>query len=174
DYKGDTVSTIGEEKAFNPRLQVDSMQEYVDIMGRLDLPNPRMMDVAVPANLHLGLDQETPERAQWTLDAETVIAAVDSGDGVLVDLRDRSERERHGVIPGSVHAPYPDLDEHIASGGLLKELVRAGDRRLIFYCAFGERSSMAAESARAAGLAGSCHLKGGLKAWRTVGGPLDT
>lgn len=173
DYKGDSVSTIGEEKAFNPRLQVDSVQEYVDIMSNLDLPNPKMMDVAVPANLHLGLDQETPERAQWTLDAETVIAAVDSGDAVLVDLRDRSERERHGVIPGSVHAPYSDLDQQIASSGMLKELVRASDRRLIFYCAFGERSAMAAESARAAGLAGSCHLKGGLKAWRKAAGPLD-
>src|SRR6266481_3787741 len=45
DYKGDTVSTIGEEKAFNPRLQVKSVDEYVELMGKLDLPNPRMMDV---------------------------------------------------------------------------------------------------------------------------------
>jgi hypothetical protein len=50
DYKGDTVSTIGEEKAFNPRLQVRSVDEYVDLMSNLHLPNPKMMDVAVPAN----------------------------------------------------------------------------------------------------------------------------
>ncbi|MGH6960224.1 MAG: MBL fold metallo-hydrolase, partial [Dongiaceae bacterium] len=55
DYKGDTVSSIGEEKAFNPRLQVGSADEYVDLMNGLDLPRPRMMDVAVPANLRLGL-----------------------------------------------------------------------------------------------------------------------
>src|SRR5262245_4316010 len=48
DYKGDTVSTIGEERAFNPRLQVKSVQEYVDIMSSLKLPNPKMMDVAIP------------------------------------------------------------------------------------------------------------------------------
>src|ERR1700747_677103 len=48
DYKGDTVSTIGEEKAFNPRLQVKSAEEYVDLMNSLDLPNPKMMDVVVP------------------------------------------------------------------------------------------------------------------------------
>lgn len=173
DYKGDTVSTIAEERAFNPRLQVSSAAEYAEIMNNLDLPNPKMMDVAVPANLHLGLDQENPDRAQWTLDAETVMSAVDSGDAVLIDLRDRSERERHGVIPGSVHAPYPDLEENIEPGGLLTELLRASDKRLIFYCAYGERSAMAAEDARAAGLAGSCHLKGGVKAWRAAEGPMS-
>jgi len=47
DYKGDTVSTIGEEKAFNPRLQVKSANEYVALMNSLKLPNPKMMDVAI-------------------------------------------------------------------------------------------------------------------------------
>jgi glyoxylase-like metal-dependent hydrolase (beta-lactamase superfamily II) len=51
DYKGDTVSTIGEEKAWNPRLQVRSVDEYVRVMNSLNLPNPKMMDVAVPANM---------------------------------------------------------------------------------------------------------------------------
>src|SRR5205823_8051680 len=40
DYKGETVSTIGEEKAFNPRLQVKSADEYVALMASLHLPNP--------------------------------------------------------------------------------------------------------------------------------------
>src|ERR671926_789004 len=44
DYKGETVSTIGEEKAFNPRLQVKSMDEYAALMSSLNLPNPKMMD----------------------------------------------------------------------------------------------------------------------------------
>ena len=56
DYKGETVSTILEEKKFNPRLQVNSVDEYVDIMNNLNLPNPKMMDVAVPSNLNLGID----------------------------------------------------------------------------------------------------------------------
>src|SRR5581483_1505432 len=54
DYKGDTVSTIGEEKAFNPRLQVKSADEYVALMNSLNLSNPKMMDVAVPANMRQG------------------------------------------------------------------------------------------------------------------------
>src|ERR671920_541766 len=48
DYKGDTVSTIGEEKTYNPRLQVKSVDEYVQLMANLKLPNPKMMDVAIP------------------------------------------------------------------------------------------------------------------------------
>ena len=56
DYNGNTVSTIGEERAFNPRLQVGSVAEYVELMGRLELPRPKMMDIAVPANLSLGLN----------------------------------------------------------------------------------------------------------------------
>jgi len=172
DYKGDTVSTIGEEKAFNPRLQVGSLQEYVDIMNSLHLPDPRMMDVAVPANIHMGLDQNRPDIAPWTLDAAAVIKAIDAGDAVPVDLRDRSERARHGEIPGSVHAPYPDLAEYLASGGALRELANATGKRLIFYCAYGERSAMAAQTARQAGLMSARHLKGGLAAWKQADGPV--
>jgi len=54
DYKGWTVSTIGEERRYNPRLQVSSVEAYVNIMNNLKLPNPKYMDVAVPANLACG------------------------------------------------------------------------------------------------------------------------
>jgi sulfur dioxygenase len=54
DYKGWTSSTIGEERRYNPRLQVASEQDYVALMGNLKLPNPKWMDVAVPANLACG------------------------------------------------------------------------------------------------------------------------
>ena len=55
DYKGWTVSTIGEEKAHNPRLQLASEREYVNLMDSLKLSNPKLMDVAVPANLACGV-----------------------------------------------------------------------------------------------------------------------
>ena len=64
DYKGDTVSTIGEEKRYNPRLQVRSVDEYVAIMNRLKLANPKMMDVAVPANMRQGLRPGRDRRAR--------------------------------------------------------------------------------------------------------------
>ncbi len=54
DYKGFTVSSIAEERRHNPRLAGKSAQEYADIMNSLDLPDPKLMDVAVPANLACG------------------------------------------------------------------------------------------------------------------------
>jgi len=50
DYNGKTYSTIEEEKNNNPRLQVKSAEEYAEIMSNLKLSNPKMMDIAVPAN----------------------------------------------------------------------------------------------------------------------------
>jgi len=54
DYSGMTVSTIGEEKRHNPRLQVGSREAYAALMNGLKLSNPRLMDVAVPANTACG------------------------------------------------------------------------------------------------------------------------
>ncbi|MDN5850936.1 MAG: MBL fold metallo-hydrolase, partial [Nitrococcus sp.] len=54
DYKGFTVSTIWEERRFNPRLAGKSAEQYAEIMHNLHLPDPKMMDVAVPANLACG------------------------------------------------------------------------------------------------------------------------
>ena len=51
DYNGKKFSTIGDEKIKNPRLQVNSEDQYVEIMNNLKLSNPKMMDVAVPANI---------------------------------------------------------------------------------------------------------------------------
>src|ERR1700726_4936737 len=90
DYKGDTVSTIGEEKRFNPRLQVRSADEYVELMANLKLPNPKMMDVAVPANLRVGLAQEEIARRGWALNADEAMALIGRPDVALVDLRERA------------------------------------------------------------------------------------
>jgi glyoxylase-like metal-dependent hydrolase (beta-lactamase superfamily II) len=54
DYNGMTVSTIGEEKRYNPRLQVADKQAYVDLMNGLELDDPKLMDIAVPANRGCG------------------------------------------------------------------------------------------------------------------------
>ena len=54
DYNGQTVSSIGKEKKFNPRLQVDSVSEYTDIMNNLNLSKPKLMDINVASNIKLG------------------------------------------------------------------------------------------------------------------------
>lgn len=55
DYNGMTVSTIGEEKRHNPRLQISGKQAYIDQMNALELDDPRLMDIAVPANRACGV-----------------------------------------------------------------------------------------------------------------------
>jgi len=172
DYKGDTVSTIGEEKRYNPRLQVKSIDDYVTLMANLKLPNPKMMDVAVPSNMKIGLAQQEIAKRGWALKAEQAIPLVGRPDVAFVDLRETGERLKHGTIPGSLHAPYPDLPENIRAGGMLRELARATDKRIVFYCAFGERSAMAVQAAQDAGLIAALHVEGGMDAWKRAQGPL--
>src|SRR5215203_1859638 len=102
DYKGETVSTVGEEKAFNPRLQVKSVDEYADLMNNLNLPNPKMIDVAVPANMHVGMAQEEIRRRGWAVSPIEALALIGAPDVALIDLREKRERAKHGVIPGSL------------------------------------------------------------------------
>jgi rhodanese-related sulfurtransferase len=171
DYKGDTVSTIGEEKRFNPRLQVSSPEAYAELMASLHLPNPKMMDVAIPANMKVGLPQEEIFRRGWAVRAAAARGLLGRPDIAFVDLRENSERDKHGVIPSSLHLPYPDLDESIRPGGVLHELAGATQKRLVFYCAFGERSAMAVQAAQQAGL-DAAHVEGGIDAWKKAGGAL--
>ena len=168
DYKGETVSTIAEERAHNPRLQVRSADEYASLMASLNLPNPKMMDVAVPANIRVGLAQDEIRKWGWALTASEALALVGSPGILLVDLRETRERERHGVIPGSLHVPYTTLQESLASDGILRR--EPQDRRLVFYCAYGERSAMAVQVAQDLGLASAAHIEGGIAAWKPVAG----
>lgn len=172
DYKGETVSTIGEEKAFNPRLQVKSVDEYVNIMNNLKLSNPKMMDVAVPANMRVGLHQDDIASRGWAVTAEQALALVGRPDVALIDLREQSERDRHGVIPGAIHLPYSRLQENIAAGGMLHELAKSTAKQILFYCAFGERSAMAVQAAQDRGISSARHIQGGIDAWRKASGPL--
>jgi sulfur dioxygenase len=132
DYKGDTVSTIGEERAWNPRLQVKSAQEYVDLMNSLRLPNPKMMDVAVPANMRQGLAQEQIARRSWAYRTEEAKTVVGKPNVALIDLREKRERERDGKIPGDLHLPYRDLQDNISANGVLRTLAASPGRELLF------------------------------------------
>jgi sulfur dioxygenase len=173
DYKGDTVSTVGEEKLFNPRLKVKSVDEYVDLMNNLKLPNPKMMDVAVPANIRVGLHQEDIARRGWAISAVQAQLLCGKPDVMLIDLREKSERDKHGVISGSLHMPYPSLQEAIGPASMLHGLALATGKRILFYCAFGERSAMAVQAAQDAGISTAMHIEGGIAAWKKANGPLE-
>jgi glyoxylase-like metal-dependent hydrolase (beta-lactamase superfamily II)/rhodanese-related sulfurtransferase len=171
DYKGDTVSTIGEEKAFNPRLQVKSVEEYVELMNNLNLPNPKMMDVAVPANMRIGLAQQIVANKGWSVGAEEAKDLRERPGVALIDLREEPELVKHGTIPGALHVPYQDLTASLKPGGALHELAAQG-KQLLFYCAFGERSARAVQAAQEAGVVTARHIHGGMQAWQQAQGPV--
>jgi hypothetical protein len=74
-------------------------------MSNLKLANPKMMDVAVPANMKIGLHQEEIARRGWATTARQAIRIVGQPDVALIDLRERSEHERHGTIPARCTSP---------------------------------------------------------------------
>ncbi len=174
DYKGDTVSTIGEEKRYNPRLQVRSVDEYIELMNNLKLPNPKLMDVVLPANMQVGLHQDELARQGQALSAFEAIEGLGRPDILLVDLRETNERIKHGMLSGALHAPYPGIGESLQPGGMLREVAAATGRRIVFFCAFGERSAMAVTAAKTAGLNNTAHIAGGIDAWKKAGGPVQT
>ena len=147
DYKGDTVSTIGEEKRFNPRLQVQRRRRICRADGE---PQP-----AEPEDDgRRGSRQHASGPASGGGRAARLGVLGGGGEGrcsgepdvALIDLREKSERERHGAIPGSLHAPYAELMDNIDEGGLHPRAGARPARRLVFYCAFGERSAMAVQA----------------------------
>ena len=135
DYKGDTVSTIGEERAWNPRLQVKSAGEYVDLMNSLRLANPKMMDVAVPANMKQGLAQEQIARRGWAYSAEEAKTLVGKPNVVLIDLREKHERERDGKIPGALHPALPrPAGEHLTKQRAAHARCNPGQETIVLLC----------------------------------------
>ncbi|HEC90952.1 MAG TPA: MBL fold metallo-hydrolase [Alphaproteobacteria bacterium] len=171
DYKGDTLSTIAEEKAHNPRLQVSGADEYAAIMDNLNLPNPKMMDLAVAANLTIGASVFDPMVEENTLCVAEARRCMEKDEALFIDLREAPERRKAGVIPGSLHAPYAELSGHIQPGGMLRELAAGNARTMILYCAHGERSALALRALKDAGMENVRHLGGGFDAWMRDGGP---
>ena len=172
DYKGETVSTIAEERAFNPRLQVGSVAEYADVMNNLGLANPKMIDVAVPANVTIGVAQSA-EGDDWGLTIDQARAWIKNPDVILIDLREEAERRKEGVIPGTLQVPYVDLNDQVLPSGVLNQLVHGSNKHLLFYCAYGERSALAVETTRNSGLGDAVHIMGGIDAWKKAGAPLE-
>ncbi len=171
DYNGDTLSTIAEEKAHNPRLQVSSAEEYAAIMNGLNLPDPRKMDMAVAANLIIGASVSDPLVEENTLSVAEVRRCLKEDGSLFIDLREAPEHRKAGVIPGSLHAPYAELSDHIRPGGMLREIAGRSAKTMILYCAHGERSALALRALKDAGMENVRHLGGGFDAWTRDGAP---
>jgi sulfur dioxygenase len=83
-------------------------------------------------------------------------------------IHKRPERSSKKLSPD----PLREVQADIAAGGVLHDLAKSTSKRLLFYCAFGERSAMAVQAAQDAGFASACHLQGGIDAWKKANGRL--
>jgi rhodanese-related sulfurtransferase len=124
--------------------------------------------------MHVGLHQDELAKQGQVLSALEAIEGLGRPDILLVDLRETNERIKHGMLPGALHAPYPGIGESLQHGGMLREVAAATGRRIVFFCAFGERSAMAVAAAKTAGLDNTAHIAGGIDAWKKAGGPVQT
>ena len=158
DYNGNTVSTIGEEKKYNPRLQVNSVEEYVSIMNNLNLSNPKMMDIAVPTNQQLGIKHEERKNLNGIVANEFSKKLLDE-EFEIIDIREDHEVKKHGTIKGSKNVPLQKFLELIKNNSIQKK------NSFLLFCAVGERSSLAIQVMKSYNNINAYHLIGGFKEW---------
>jgi rhodanese-related sulfurtransferase len=112
------------------------------------------------------------EREIETLSVEEAVKLHGRHDIVFVDLRDIRELGRDGRLPGAFHCPRGMLEFWIDPESKYFKPVFGDDKRFVFFCAGGQRSALAAQTAQRMGLKPVAHIKGGFGAWRSVGGPI--
>ena len=103
------------------------------------------------------------------LDCESLRRELASGAALLVDLREPAERDRDGVIGGSVHAVRGMLEFYADASSPYHRPEFDPARRVILYCASGGRSALAAKTLQDFGYTDVAHLEGGFNAWRAQG-----
>jgi rhodanese-related sulfurtransferase len=116
---------------------------------------------------------EAAEREIESLSANDAIALHRRDDVVFVDLRDIRELQREGRVPDAFHCPRGMLEFWIDPESKYHKSVFAADKRFVFFCAAGQRSALATQSAQRMGLAPVAHIAGGFGAWRAAGGPIE-
>ena len=179
DYRGLTVTSVAEEQQFNPRLGGQAGEsDFVGYMQNLGLPHPKLMDVAVPANLRVGRpagDGSPAVEPTWAPLTFTFAGIHEIQPHALeecgrrpqlVDVRERDEFEGPlGRIPGAKSIP---LGELIARAGEL-----AKDRPVVTICRAGARSAQASVMLQKLGFADVANLAGGMLRWRAEGHPVE-
>jgi glyoxylase-like metal-dependent hydrolase (beta-lactamase superfamily II)/rhodanese-related sulfurtransferase len=183
DYKGRTVSSVGEERRLNPRLgQNKPLAAFVQLMSELKLPYPKKIDAALPANQRCGVAQDTGAASapglihDWADVAVTGVGVPEIGADflrseraagvLLVDVREQDEyRGELGHIPGSVLVPLSTVSS--AARQWLK------DKPVVLICRSGGRSGKAALQLAAAGFKRVASLRGGMLGWNAQQLPVE-
>lgn len=179
DYRGLTVTSVAEERRYNPRLGGEiGESDFVGYMSNLGLPHPKLIDIAVPANLRCGqpkMDTALPAEPAWAPLTFTFAgiweiqpeALEEHADRVqIVDVREPDEY--HGSLGRIRGAKLIPLGTLAARAG---ELAR--DRPVVAVCRSGARSAQASVMLQRAGFADVANLAGGMLRWRAEGHPVE-
>ncbi|MBY0275775.1 MBL fold metallo-hydrolase [Candidatus Binatia bacterium] len=173
DYTGRTVTTIGEEKRWNPRIGGEADEnDFAGYMDNLGLPHPKQIDVAVPANLACGKrETASGDRPTWgpivhtfsgVNEIDPVWVSEHRGAVTVLDVREPVEAGGElGRIEGSVHLPLGELRARVA------EVPR--DKPIVCVCRSGRRSAQACTILEKAGVHDIANLAGGMIRWRALG-----
>jgi len=179
DYRGLTATSVAEEKRFNPRLGGEIGEaDYVGYMKSLDLPHPKKIDEAVPANLRCGQPGnigEVPPDPVWAPLRYTFSGVLEIDPHWLeenlnavyvLDVREPAEYTGPlGHIKGATLVPLGEL------GARAKELPR--DKPVVAVCRAGSRSAQATAILQKAGFTEFANLTGGMLRWRAEGRAVD-
>ena len=152
DYKGLTVTTIGEEKRFNARVAGRSRDEFIKLMSSLNLPKPKHIDEAVPANRACGMLEGRVVR-----EIEPSALGARQSATRVIDVREPAEFDGAlGHLPGALLVPLATLKEKAMSWNR--------DEAIIVVCKTGARSASAAADLLAMGFNNVSSVKGGMEA----------
>jgi sulfur dioxygenase len=179
DYRGLTVTSVQEERRFNPRLGAEiGESDFAGYMKNLGLAHPKKMDVAVPANLKCGRPEADPGipgdpgwaplrytfAGVWEIDPHGLEEQAPAVQ--ILDVREPEEFTGPlGHIRGAILIPLGELTERAG------ELVR--DRPVVAVCRAGSRSAQATVILRERGLSDVANLAGGMLRWRAEGHPIE-
>ena len=176
DYSGRIMSAVGEERLHNPRIggQADE-RDFVGFMENLNLPHPKQIAVAVPANLRCGRSEDAkalrpadwgPVRQSYAglLEIDPEWVAEHLGEVHVLDVRHREELDGQlGRIADAQLIPLSHLKERLA------EIPKG--KPVVAVCHAGMRSGQATVILRAAGFPRVANLRGGMLLWQQMGLP---
>ena len=172
NYKDVPLSTIGHEKANNPRLQKRDREAFVEQMRALSLGMPDHLTEALRTNRTGGktvaqlLDEAAGRIAFMSMDELRERVEAGRGELVVLDIRERDAYDA-GHVPGARHVPRGQLELRI------DQVLPDPTVRIVTCCEFGKISTLAAATLRAMGYTRAVALDGGFKAWREAGHPLE-
>ncbi len=188
DYNGRWISNIAQERISNPRLAGKTKAEFVEIMENLNLPKPKLIDMAVPANRYCGIDEEQasqaaeqriegsdPKRQASSMEelvnqvmqniteihpqkAQDIIS---NSTVVIVDVREEHEFNK-GNIDDSILLPRGLIEFKINTIPELSDKSAA----IIVYCHSGKRAALSADTLQNMGYTNVLSIAGGYEAWK--------